>query len=121
MISGLPDAAFNDVELVDRPSGYKIHAKRTSLGHWCGYLYLPRGHPWHGTTNELDVDVHGGITYANLEPDRTWCIGFDCAHLGDRVPCMDSRPGETYRDLDFVKHELHKLAEQAMRAQEAAT
>ena len=35
-----------------------------SLGHLCGYLGIPPMHPWYGHHyDDLDVDVHGGLTF----------------------------------------------------------
>jgi hypothetical protein len=70
-------------------------------GHWCGYAAVPTGHPLHGKgygDDGVDVDVHGGLTYASAcagaichtpkpgEPDDVWWFGFDCAHSGDYSP-----------------------------------
>src|SRR5438270_834768 len=43
--------------------------RQSQSGHWCGYVAVPPGHPWHGLEDyaayRLDVEVHGGITYGN--------------------------------------------------------
>ena len=70
-------------------------------GHWCGYAAVPPQHPYHGRgQEEVDVDVHGGLTYAKAchadvchvpkpgEPDNVWWFGFDCAHAGDLACIM---------------------------------
>jgi hypothetical protein len=60
-------------------------------GHRCGYVRVPPGHPYYGRHYDaFDVSVHGGLTFAQVEPcveeDGTgWWFGFDCAHLGDEV------------------------------------
>lgn len=72
-------------------------------GNWCGYAAVPPGHPLHGKHfDATDVDVHGGLTYANRcaghichvpkpgEPDDVWWFGFDCAHCGDFTPAVDA-------------------------------
>lgn len=57
--------------------------------HRCGYVRVPVGHPLHGKEYEVpDVNVHGGLTYANIEPCAHddgigWWFGFDCVHAGD--------------------------------------
>lgn len=44
-----------------------------------GYAQIPEDHPWHGLDyDEIDVDVHGGLTFA-----RDGWIGFDTLHVGD--------------------------------------
>lgn len=70
-------------------------------GAWCGYVAVPPGHPLHGKGyDDLNLDVHGGPTYANAcrgdichvpapgEPDDVWWIGFDCGHAFDLVPSL---------------------------------
>lgn len=58
-------------------------------GHRCGYVRVPPSHPMFGKSyNDPEVDVHGGLTFAALEPcthedGSGWWFGFDCAHLGD--------------------------------------
>lgn len=57
-----------------------LAARSPTGGNWCGYAAVPPGHPLHGQDyNAVDVDVHGGLTYA----DR--CGGHIC-----HVP----KPGE---------------------------
>ena len=59
-------------------------------GHRCGYVRVPPGHPLHSKSYETpDVDVHGGLTFAEIEPctehedGQGWWFGFDCAHFMD--------------------------------------
>jgi len=38
------------------------------VGAWCGYVGVPKGHPYHGNSYDHDgvnVDVHGGLSFAN--------------------------------------------------------
>jgi hypothetical protein len=56
----------------------------------CGYVRVPPTHPLHGKHyDEPDVEVHGGLTFANIEPctehedGQGWWFGFDCAHCND--------------------------------------
>lgn len=109
-------------------------------GALCGYVGVPPGHPAHGAHyDSVDVDVHGGLTYAalcqeSLPEDRGVChvpapgrpadvywLGFDCAHAWDLAPAMASRefaldlspvPGEVYRDIAYVTGEVTRLARQ---------
>lgn len=92
--------------------------------HLCGYVDVPSDHPWYGKdySNETNIplsakagstnflieeliEVHGGITYAdlNLETNDGWCFGFDCAHAGDTPE---------YWNAERVTEELERLAEQ---------
>ncbi len=57
-------------------------------GHFCGYCFLPKGHPWENN-DDFEIDVHGGITYQKKDPDTgQMVVGFDCAHLHDIIPSM---------------------------------
>jgi hypothetical protein len=124
--------------------GYPCILHRNKHGSWCGYVGVPADHPWFGKGyDDVDAEVHGGLTYAEPcqgdvchpgnEP-RHW-LGFDCTHAFDKAPEMDaalasyklpdggSEPckewfGEpvTYKDLDYVKAETERLAEQAAAA-----
>jgi len=75
-------------------------------GMWCGYVGLPPGHAWHGKDyDDIDVSVHGGLTFAERcmdddrpmrervchvpqpgESDDVWWLGFDCHHFMDLAP-----------------------------------
>jgi hypothetical protein len=110
---------------------------RGPAGALCGYVGVPNGHPAYGVDyNHVDVDVHGGLTFAARcqpsaeergichkvelgESDDVWWLGFDCAHSGDLCPKMNSYPmhlrfidGDTYKDFAYVENEVSKLAEQ---------
>ena len=108
----------------------------------CGYVALPRGHHYWGTTFEgLNMlDVHGGVTFTSkgitnservaiklggAEPppwyDKSlWWVGFDCAHAGDefhtdeirKALSEDAIPPEHKWTLDEVVKETNGLAEQ---------
>jgi hypothetical protein len=124
-------------------AGYACLVVRNDrLGHWCGYVGVDRSHPHYGQSGEdLDVLVHGGLTYADKcrdnichvpepgMPADVWWLGFDCAHAGDMSPARAALEREwaktdpsfrltlkelrdVYRTLDYVKAETEDLAEQ---------
>lgn len=72
-------------------------------GHRCGYVRVPPNHSAHGKGyNDVDVNVHGGLTFAQVEPcaheDGTgWWFGFDCAHSGDGSYDPDNLPEHQVR------------------------
>ena len=109
--SGEPD--FLEFEVF----GFKCQAKRhDDFGHLCGYITVGADHPWHALTyDEVDADVHGGLTYSEGGKH-----GFDCAHAGDLVPKINhlanDDSGDTYKGMGFVVGELIKLAKQAKEA-----
>jgi len=85
------------------------------LGHLCGYVQLPEGHPWACLGYDVPAVVHGGVTYSEISEHfggGHW-IGFDCAHSGDLSPGLgvSFQRGE-YRDIEYVKGEVYSLAAQ---------
>lgn len=68
--------------------------KTPSMGHYCGYVGVPKGHPAYGLNyirlgDMIRIDVHGGLTYSEdglVEMNLVTWFGFDCAHLGDYSP-----------------------------------
>lgn len=80
----------------------------------CGYVRVPPSHPLHGKSyDDADVDVHGGLTFADIEPcteeDGTgWWFGFDCAHWQDAL--FDPNP-----DLATLSEEAKNLLESMNR------
>jgi hypothetical protein len=100
-------------------------------GNWCGYVGVPATHPDYGRHyNDVDVECHGGLTYADAcdgsrichvpqpgEPDDAWWFGFDCHHAFDVAPGFDARydyhiPGQEYRTEAYARRETERLAEQ---------
>jgi hypothetical protein len=107
---------------------------RNRMGTLCGYAAVAPGHPWHGKrydADEVDVDVHGGLTYSDKcrdqichvakpgESDDVYWFGFDCGHAWDITPAMlvyhEPFEGEVYRDIAYVRREVESLAEQLSR------
>jgi len=77
-------------------------------GHRCGYVRVPPGHPFHGKHYDtLDVDVHGGLTFAELETcaahadGQGYWFGFDCAHYMDVFYNPDAKPEEARSTLEI--------------------
>lgn len=119
---------------VDETTGLDCLIVRNRLGALCGYVGVPPAHPWHGKDyDDVYADVHGGLTYADRcqedeehgichlpepgRPDDVWWLGFDCAHAGDLVPGAGRvSPYETYRELNYVRDEVARLARQAKEA-----
>jgi hypothetical protein len=64
----------------------------------CGYVRIPQGTPdWGLDYNDIDVDVHGGLTFGDMEPciepdGRGHWVGFDCNHYCDAMydPSIDA-------------------------------
>lgn len=119
-----------------RHEGFVCVMKRQeNRGHWCGYVGVPEGHPWHGKSYEsrdwTEPDCHGGVTYGSAcdsdpvrgvchvpdagEADHLWWIGFDFHHAWDIAPSDsdDVFGDQRYRNTAFVESECRKVAEQA--------
>jgi len=46
-----------------------------------GYVGVPQGHPWFELNYmDIEADVHGELTYGQLENDGLYWVGFDTAH-----------------------------------------
>ena len=80
-------------------AGFSCFILRNMLGAWCGYVGVPSTHPaYRQDYNDVDVDVHGGLTYADVcgdhichipepgMPDDVWWLGFDTNHYCDYAP-----------------------------------
>lgn len=60
-------------------AGYITKVVAQPMGHRCGYVVLPENHPCCGKDyTEIDIYVHGGLTYSD-----NGTFGFDCAHCDD--------------------------------------
>lgn len=103
-----------------------VIVRHKELKHLCGYIGVPKRHRLYGVdADAAPLQAHGGITYSSNTPVRRfskeianmdlWWLGFDCGHYGDLVPSMliSFRDVEgVYRDMNYVKGELVKLAKQ---------
>jgi hypothetical protein len=126
---------------IDEATGLDLMIHRNPMGAWCGYVGVPPGHPWHGRGySDVDVTVHGGLTYAAAcqegddpaegichipqpgRPADVWWLGFDCAHGGlDLLPGLFEHTGYSdlgghYRDVAYVTGQCQALALQAHAA-----
>jgi len=121
--------------------------RHPTMGQLCGYVGLDAMHPLHGIGYSdiydlgLEIEVHGGLTYANFcdpgetegkgichvpgpgEPDHVWWLGFDCHHANDLSPSdmkylkLDYpfrylHLEDTYKPIAYVQEECRKLAYQ---------
>lgn len=121
----LIDSEGDFEEWIDEYSGYKCRINRVrSYGNWNGYVRLPdnstlgQGPPSRLSYDNIDVEIHGGLTWLDKFPvpemdDNGIWAGFDCAHAGDWRPCDVPKYGfETYRTKEYVKEEVKSLAKQ---------
>lgn len=97
------------------------------MGHRCGYVLIPSGHPWHDKSiYDIDAEVHGGLTFgehidethvnAARWPAHGYWIGFDCAHYFD-APDFDEMSPEylsQYKTLVAIGRRIGESFAQAM-------
>lgn len=78
---------------------YKI----LTLGsHPVAYIMIPKKHLLYKISySDIDLHVHGGLTYSCMEDDKNYWIGWDYAHSGDYL---------FYKEQDniFDRPENHK-------------
>jgi hypothetical protein len=136
------------VQWVDDATGLDCLIVRGPAGALCGYVGVPEGHPcFQKEYDDVNVDVHGGLTFADLchegqgegrgichiplagRPDKVWWLGFDCYHLFDFAPmkrCRDygrgdfGDPQDVYRNIGYVEGQVTHLAAQLASVREAA-
>lgn len=76
--------------------GFRCVVVASVMGHRCGYVQIPKGHPYFAKSYDeiTDIDdnlsVHGGLTYGSSDSNypvptegKVYWIGFDCRHGGD--------------------------------------
>lgn len=119
--------------------GFQWVVTHNGLGYRCGYVRIPKDHPWHGGYDEsINASVHGGLTFWAPDipcdddgDDDAWWLGFDCHHAGDACdPLLPSFLTSEQRRLhqavlsygtikttNYVRQECEKLCEQAFLAQ----
>lgn len=102
--------------------GYPCLIRRVPvLGHFCGYVAVPPGHPWHGIEYgdlKPSPDAHGGVNSAGPcsgdichrpkpgEPEDVWWLGFDCAHWNDVMPGVEGLKKEVLKASPFATSPL---------------
>ena len=106
------------------------------FGFLCGYVGVPENHIYYRKHyNEVDVEVHGGLTFSDfcherednsrgichISDEKVWWLGFDCGHSDDISPSpnpyklpfeLQHEYGGSYKDFDYVTNEINNLAEQ---------
>jgi hypothetical protein len=88
-------------------SGYRAIVIFNETGHRCGYVEIPRTHPYYEKEySDIDVDVHGGLTFSAYSkempydtPAGFWVLGFDCIHYGDAI---DLEAYERYSNMGYI-------------------
>ena len=90
---------------------YRCEIKRnTDLGFLCGYVEIDEDNKLYGKYyDEINLNVHGGLTYGRYHVSHKCLYGFDCGHSYDFSFINENG---IYRDMNYVASECEKLAEQ---------
>ena len=120
------------IQFKDEDTGLSCLIVRGPVGSLCGYVGVVENHPLYKQDGD-QLECHGGVTFTGFcqteadpshgichlpdpgEPDHVWWFGFDCAHVYDKTPGAlyeSSWPHNVYRDIEYVKNEIKKLAKQ---------
>ena len=126
------------MQWLDDATGLPCLIVRNHFGSLCGYVGVSKGHPaYKKGYDDVDVDVHGGLTFAGKcgerichlvedgEDDDVWWLGFDCGHCFDLAPGIRATLAKmnppnklyedrdaVYRDVAYVRSECERLAKQ---------
>lgn len=79
-------------------------------GYLCGYVKVPLELELHKKGLDLKGDVHGGITFNQLDEDNENWIGFDCVHLNDICPSSE-KLSNTRPELIEIKNRHEEMME----------
>lgn len=103
----------DEINFTDLDTGYECVIQRSDFtGTFCGYVAVEKNHPFQGKHyDELNIDVHGGLTFSETVEGKGMVFGFDCAHANDLMPILKMYFGE-YRTVEYVIKEIKSLAKQ---------
>lgn len=106
------------------------------MGHRCGYVGVSKEVFEDKDYNDIDIEVHGGLTYSRDEEDGLRWYGFDCAHLGDARDVNLMTPEyrvtfekyhfefkeecETVKSLEYCINQCENMATQLKQLEEKA-
>ena len=102
--------------------GMPVVVRKNSCDIYCGYVGVPKSHPFYGTaaTDSVvkRVKVHGGVSYSagNLpwllaqDFPGFWWFGFDCATEDDAILSIENGSGCVYRDEHYAQDQALLLA-----------
>lgn len=98
-------------------AGFKWVVSIMPIGHRCGYVLLPPGHPWYNKGyDNIDVSIHGGLTFSRNVgdgegwPEAGYWIGFDCNHYDD-APDLDEMSSEFLAEYRRMEKLIQKARE----------
>jgi hypothetical protein len=84
--------------------------------HPTAYVEIPEGHIlFQVKYDDIDISIHGGLTYSNLEEDGNYWLGWDYAHFGDYYNHKFSPPLSNEPDRHWTLAEIEKDCKDAIR------
>jgi len=90
-------------------NGLKCEAILTMMGHYCGYVSVPKEHPWFGVSYSDKVIVPEAVMSRPIDVDKVGAINLFCTTLTDEdkeanrldlVLAVDVHGGLTYAGAD---------------------
>ena len=96
----------NKYEFISK-SGYKCEIRRGNSWTYCGYVTLPKGHPFfHKKYHKIEkiINVHGDLTYGRGDGK----FGFDCHHIlmGDVSPLDETMKVKHPDKFPFIDDDI---------------
>lgn len=96
----------NNYEFISK-SGYKCEIRRGYSWTYCGYVTLPKGHPFfYKKYHEIEkmISVHGDLTYGRGDGK----FGFDCHHIlmGDISPLDETMKVKHPDKFPFIDNDI---------------
>lgn len=104
--------------------GYEFIVINVRGSHPCGYVNVEGSVFEKRDYDEIDIECHGGLTFSSsglLCNNRGWWIGWDYAHLGDRLGCnlrYHSNPEDREWTTEEVVDECKKVINQVIRKED---
>ena len=75
----------DSLDYTDDATGYLVAMRRGPMKHWCAYVGIPAGHPWHGLGYDTPVKAFAGAMEREFAIDDIGVIQLICGSL-DAVP-----------------------------------
>jgi len=110
----------------------------STVGSFCGYVKVPKTHPYYKFRNtkskvfsrtintaydKIDIDCHGGLTFSEVIKEKNnypqgfsegFWIGWDYSHYGDFMAFAPNLGGTTYQ-YEEVENECKNVIRQLLK------
>lgn len=123
--------AKRKIELLDSGKCINYNYYILNLGtHPTAYIEIPKNHKYYlKHYDEIDIDVHGGLTYSDnyliVEGEKItncWFIGWDYAHFGDFIGYelnypTEFRTNEKKWTTKEIQNDVYEVCKQLFEAE----